>query len=637
MAQIYLRLLDDKLTPKKIKEALAEFQRQASREGQKGKQLADAYDQTITRIMEQEQGYRELAREALEWIISTEEPLTIIALQHALAVEENATKLSDDNFTDTNLIISVCGGLVTVNEQTNIIRLAHYTIQEYFEQARGTWFPEDQFNITRACIVYISFSDFGSGDCSSLSQDLVKEQLDTYPFYKYAIGHWGHHARKSSRSGRLVQEFLQCPTKVVSASQALRIVRNKFLSPYEWEPTSSNGLHLAAAFGLHEMVALLQHLGLSARDRTGREPLTIAAEAGEAVFVKTLLNTGRVNAGSRDERGRTALSLAAENGHESTVKLLLETDQVDVNSKDEEGQTPLHWATIRKREAIVGLLLAAGQVDVDSKDGNGRTPLSRAAGHDAETIVKLLLKTRQVDIDSKDNDGQTPLSWAARYGAEMSAKLLLETGQVDVNSKDNTGQTPFGWAVQSYGMTTSLLLIAGKAEVNFEGKMSQTPLGWMARALETTIRLLLEISQVDVDSKDNDGRTPLSWAAEKGAEMIVRLLLATGRVDIDSKDNDGRTPLSWAAAGRRHGAIVILLLESGADIESKDSFGQTPLHWASRRGHEEAVRLLLESGANVNWEDKDGDPNWGVHEACVKLLRDCQAAQDNEARVLGSI
>ena len=42
-------------------------------------------------------------------------------------------------------IVSVCAGLVTVGQESNIIRLFHYTTQEYFERNQITWFPNAHF------------------------------------------------------------------------------------------------------------------------------------------------------------------------------------------------------------------------------------------------------------------------------------------------------------------------------------------------------------------------------------------------------------------------------------------------------------------------------------------------------------
>ena len=38
-------------------------------------------------------------------------------------------------------MVSVCAGLVTVDEESDIIRLVHYTTQEFFERTQNIWFP----------------------------------------------------------------------------------------------------------------------------------------------------------------------------------------------------------------------------------------------------------------------------------------------------------------------------------------------------------------------------------------------------------------------------------------------------------------------------------------------------------------
>ncbi len=54
-------------------------------------------------------------------------------LQYAIAVEIGESELDEENLPDIEDIISVCAGLVTIDEQSGVIRLVHYTTQEYFE------------------------------------------------------------------------------------------------------------------------------------------------------------------------------------------------------------------------------------------------------------------------------------------------------------------------------------------------------------------------------------------------------------------------------------------------------------------------------------------------------------------------
>jgi ankyrin repeat protein len=65
------------------------------------------------------------------------------------------------------------------------------------------------------------------------------------------------------------------------------------------------------------------------------------AEFGLETIVKLLLSTGKVDVNAKDKSGRTPLSWAAQKGYEAVVKLLLGTGKIDVNAKDKDRKTPL--------------------------------------------------------------------------------------------------------------------------------------------------------------------------------------------------------------------------------------------------------------------------------------------------------
>jgi hypothetical protein len=48
-------------------------------------------------------------------------------------------------------MVSVCAGLVTVDEESDIIHLAHYATQEYFERTQNFRFPDAQRDIAITC------------------------------------------------------------------------------------------------------------------------------------------------------------------------------------------------------------------------------------------------------------------------------------------------------------------------------------------------------------------------------------------------------------------------------------------------------------------------------------------------------
>jgi len=526
LAQLHLRSLIGKRSPKAIRTALKKLP--------KGSDAYDhAYKEAMERIEGQIEDSQELAKQVLSWITCAKRPLTTLELRHALAVEVGDSELDEENLPDIENMISVCAGLVTIDEESNIIRLVHYTTQEYFERTWVSWFPDTQRDITSICVTYLSFDAFKPGFCPTDYE--FEARLRSNPLYDYAARNWGFHAQAASvEVQELILDLLKSEAKVSASSQAM--MASKSYPGYSGRvPKQMIGVHLAAYFGLREaMTALLKNGNdLDVKDTTGRTPLLWAAKKGHEAMVRLLLEKGAELESKDKIYGQTPLSWAAKNGHEVVVKLLLDKG-AEMESKDTEYDlTPLSWAARYGNEAAVKLLLEKG-AEMESKDKlYGQTPLSLAAKNGHEAVVKLLLE-KGAELESKDTGyGQTPLSLAARYGNEATVKLLLEKG-AELESKDKI--------------------------------YDQTPLSGAARyGNEAVVKLLLE-KGAELESKDKIyGQTLLSWAAKNGHEAVVKLLLEKG-AELEPKDSDGWTPLSLATRNG-HKAMVKLLLEKGAGLE----------------------------------------------------------------------
>lgn len=129
--------------------------------------LEKAYGDAIERIDGQLAEDRSLARRTISWLSYTQRPLVPQELCHALAIVPGDRALNRDNFYDVEDIISVCAGLVTIDEESNVIRLVHYTTQEYFEDIRLKWNPGALEEIASICLTYLAFDTFRSGSCRS--------------------------------------------------------------------------------------------------------------------------------------------------------------------------------------------------------------------------------------------------------------------------------------------------------------------------------------------------------------------------------------------------------------------------------------------------------------------------------------
>jgi len=147
----------------------------------------------MNRIEGQIADQEELAKQVLSWITCAKRPLTTSELQHALAVEEGESELDRDNLPQIEDLITVCAGLVTIDEESDIIRLVHYTAQEFFDRTKTHWFSNAESYITKTCVTYLLFDTFEAGITGYL-EDRLREN----PLYHHAARNWGHHARIAS-------------------------------------------------------------------------------------------------------------------------------------------------------------------------------------------------------------------------------------------------------------------------------------------------------------------------------------------------------------------------------------------------------------------------------------------------------
>jgi hypothetical protein len=139
-----------------MKSALEELEKQnqgGSTEDKKFDVLAQAYKDAMERIDGQKPGFRLLAKKVLSWITFAKRSLTTSELQHALAVKPGDSELDKENLRYIEDMVSVCAGLVTVDEESKIIRLVHYTTQEYFERTQRDWFPDAQTDLCYISVV----------------------------------------------------------------------------------------------------------------------------------------------------------------------------------------------------------------------------------------------------------------------------------------------------------------------------------------------------------------------------------------------------------------------------------------------------------------------------------------------------
>ncbi|MSR28052.1 MAG: DUF1573 domain-containing protein [Phycisphaerales bacterium] len=235
-------------------------------------------------------------------------------------------------------------------------------------------------------------------------------------------------------------------SQLVSAAQKGDVAKVKELlaasgtNVNEVDPdTGRTAIHWAARENRGEIVGILieAKADVNAQDRTGKGPLTLAAETGSVDATSRLIAAG-ASVTARDQIGGTPLTWACGLGNAETVKLLLDKG-ADVGVVDVNGLTPLIWAAgIGKPETVAVIL--AKKPDLNVKDGvTGDTALMRAVRSGKPDSVRLLI-VAGADVNMANKQGYTPVQLAALSGTTEKVQMLIDA-QADLSGKDGTGRT----------------------------------------------------------------------------------------------------------------------------------------------------------------------------------------------------
>ncbi|KAJ6135142.1 hypothetical protein N7512_000302 [Penicillium capsulatum] len=588
-----------------------------------------AYKDAMRRIYGQLNDQKDLALQALSWITCAKRPLTSLELLHALAIEEGEPQLDEDNLPEIEDILTVCAGLVTTEDESGIVRLVHYTTQEFFERTQKDWFPNVESEITLHCVTYLSFEVFTSPIFEI--DGTLQERLASNPLFDYSARYWGIHARSTSPLDTAVFQFLASSTNVAAAGQALLAGGPTYSQE---EGNILDGLHLAAYFGLLEAVAALISDGhpVDVRDTRGCTPLIWSAQRGHEDITRYLLEKG-AEIEKHDRLGLTPLACAAEKGHDAVTQLLIEWG-ANVNTKDFIDRSPLSLAASHGNEAICRMLLKEGAA-VEVTGYRGWTPLMFASASGHESVTKLLID-QGGDIHAKDIHELTPLLTAVKAGHLSTCRMLLERGS-NMETRDLDGWTALLQASASGHENAIEFLINQGADIEARDAHDRTAVILAARMSQPKAVQVLVNHGADTEARDLDGRTALFWAAENSLESSIQLLLdkhiqarsPDGTKDIalkvaslggvsdrfwhalehttnlDSYDDTFGTALQCASS-KGYQNFVQVLVDKGANVNACGGPYGTALQAASRRGHRGIVLLLLDNNADINLQDEKG-------------------------------
>jgi ankyrin repeat protein len=383
-------------------------------------------------------------------------------------VEPDEDEVDPENVVTSGDLVSVCAGLVVVDQESAVIRLVHYTTQEYFERTGGAWNPGGKLHIATTCLTYLSFSTFRSSSCSS--DEEFEARLQQNQFLDYAAKHWGSHVRAvETEVATLACELLQGKS-LPCVAQVLGVPNYKYRG-YSKAYSVGTALHYTSQFGLSGITKKVLAAAnmpieeaVNAKDSWGNTPLTIATKTGQYEMAKLLLNKG-ADVNARGGEYGNALQAASLGGHEQVVKLLLDKGS-DVNARGGVYGNALQAASDRGHEQVVKMLLDKG-ADVNARDGDFGNALYAASAEGHEQVVKMLLD-KGTNVNAQGGHFGNALQAASAEGHEQVVKMLLDKG-TNVNAQGgHFGNALQAASAEGYEQVVKMLLNKG-ADVNAQG------------------------------------------------------------------------------------------------------------------------------------------------------------------------
>lgn len=455
----------------------------------------------MDRISTQDPDDVKLAHRILSWLSYSPRPMTVEELQHALAIEPDTESFDFDMIIDENLLLSVCGGLVTIELGSRVIRLVHFTAQEYIAKVRQQFSRNAKLDILVSCLTYLQEKTFKSDMCLNWGGRFY----DRAPECPCTGCHTSKSTSSRSRYGSFRCECQRCREC------------NRFL--FHDYATQNWPLYVRGELE-HDTRAVSAIIDFLSKDIIRGSFIDRNSEIASckmASFFGTSFGVGQ---------GLSRLNVAIILGLESICAQLLE-DELPTDAGHAGQLSALHYAVGKDHVGITRLLLQTdAEVDRSRSSIAYSTPLLMAISLERLNVLRIL--TEDETLGTRKNPiCQMALVAATSLGANAISviKLLLEHG-VPADSRESADED------------TAL-----------------------HRADHVSVAKLLLDHGASVKTVDCFGRTPLHGAAENGYYEVAKVLLEYG-ADANATDCHLFTPLHRAAcSGHRH--LVKLLIENG--------------------------------------------------------------------------
>ncbi|KAH6889043.1 hypothetical protein BKA70DRAFT_1163670, partial [Coprinopsis sp. MPI-PUGE-AT-0042] len=282
--------------------------------------IKDVYCQTWARISDQACKHASLAMVVLVWVVNAPRSMTVEELERAVATSPTTHKFEPGRVVPWTTLISLCGGLITVEEESRLVRLVHSTAKQTLEDLLQADFPHPHSLLAVVCTTHIAEFVFQNPTIST--EEEFKTALKKDPLLAYASEAWAFHAC----AGLDEEDTFRRSSQLVAGNDSLPAFASRDHSSH------------------FEFLAPFRILGLNPNGTTKvnqQSALTVASQSGHEGLVAVLFAWFDIQADLVDEHGWPALMEAANNGRMGIAGLLISHPAIQVNLMDSEGWTAL--------------------------------------------------------------------------------------------------------------------------------------------------------------------------------------------------------------------------------------------------------------------------------------------------------
>ena len=628
LARLHTESLTDALTPFEVTKALKTLP----------KTVDETYKLALERIDNQPiEGHRSFSRKVICWVAYSFRPLTVDELLFALAVDPGDRKFQISKVSLVEDVTSLCAGLVIIDQDSNVVRLVHPTMQTYFDAQdfrNDSRFKETVEKMADICLTCISFGvtrhELVDDDSSSGSHDEVRLHSDNdADDFSEDDGVSRKHIVKvlPTMSGYNSDNSNRSPTQPSTPQQALvtfnaPTLDNKGNSPRSLSRSTTRPGEVSDT---DDNLAEADPPRYRYNRKFTRRYRDYLDEGLVSYAVRYWGEHARRHS-EQSEKSSAIVHATALLCDEAQRQRLVAFMWSHGMLKTDLNVTGLHIAATLGLTVLTKALLAK-HYEIDATDGWGRTALLIAlrSGHeDSEKVVNLLLDAGAF-VDLTELSGQNVLILAAEKDYEnLGSRILSEAGADNLDWGKNPHVALLG-AVY-HGQDSRVMEILEKSNLKLKGEdkefaVTALMLGVERGNYEVVSTLIKHGINVNASGGYRAARPALHRAAGRGHMKLIRLL-CKNKADVSSEDPEGRTAWAYSMILCQR-EVSQYLLNAGPDPKTKRERMNNELHVAARRGSIGDVRFLLESGVNPSIATDDGrtplHKAFG-HYSIVKLL-----------------